>query len=183
MPDTEKEETLYLPVKPKEQNYDWNCGPTAMYVALCYQYGLPLTLNELTFLTGATESGADEYNMVRGLQLLGFKYRQRTDGTISQLKKCLEYGQPPIVHMVMEDGEGHYRVVCGISDENIKMVDPSNGEEVTYGLPYFIGCWRVGKEEPPEHWYLVITGHSGDKLEPMIKKLRRIKRKIIKSRS
>jgi ABC-type bacteriocin/lantibiotic exporter with double-glycine peptidase domain len=178
-----KEGVLYLPLKPKEQNYVWNCGPTALYVALRFQFGLPLTLNELTFLTGATEAGSDEFNLIRALQLLGFKYRLRMDGTVGQLKKCLEYGQPPIVHIVVPDGEGHYVTVCGVDDENVKVADPTNGEEVTYGLPYFIGCWRVGKEEPPEHWYMVVTGHSGDKLAPMITKLKRIQRKIIKYRS
>ena len=183
MSEPSKEGVLYLPLKPKEQNYDWNCGPTALYVALRFQFGLPLTLNEFTLLTGATEDGADEYNMVRGLHLLGFKYQQRKDGTIAHLKKCLELGQPPVVHMVVSDGEGHYVTVCGIDDENVKVADPTTGKEVAYGLPYFIGCWRVGKEEPPEHWYLVVTGHSGDKLGPMITKLKRIQRKIIKYRS
>ena len=178
-----EDEGLHIPVVPKEQNHDWNCGPTALYTALRFQFSLPLTLNEMTFLTGATESGADEYNMTRALELLGFKYRQRKDGTIGQLKKCLEFGQAPIVHMVVPDGEGHYVTVCGMDDENIKAADPTSGEEVTYGLSYFIGCWRVAKEEPPEHWYLVVTGHSGDKLLSVIKKLRRIQRKVQKSRS
>ena len=104
------DEKFELKVHTYEQNKAWACGPAALRVLIRYMSGIKLTEEDLILLTGATEGGADEYNMMRALDTLGFKYTQSDHGTFNRLKKHLQEGQPPMVHvltMVGDDGSGH----------------------------------------------------------------------------
>ena len=168
-----------LPLKPIEQKLDFTCGPIALLIALRYQYGLKLTQGEIEFITGVTKGGADEYNLIRALDLLGFKFHMSSTGTLDELKKCLENGQAPIVHLVMQDGGGHYMVVKKIDDENIHLADPATGKIVTYGIFFFLGVWKEEEKNTVTHWYLVCTGDSGiDKIDGVVRKWRRIQKKV-----
>ena len=86
---TSQQDKLILPVRAIEQSYKWECGPTALRIALKYQFGLKLTANDMILLCGATEGGIDEYNFSKGLDVLGFKYRQTNYGSFNQLKTVL----------------------------------------------------------------------------------------------
>lgn len=180
---SQDEEKLDLPVKPIEQTKPHNCGPTALFTALKYQYGVPLTLRDIELLTGITEEGTDEHHLVRALNLLGFKHRMSSKGTLGQLKQCLRDGQVPLVHLVMTDGGGHYMVVSGIDDENVRLADPASGKIVTYGIPFFMGVWKEEAKENSTPWYLVVTGHQGDRIESLLRRLKRIQKKIKENRS
>jgi ABC-type bacteriocin/lantibiotic exporter with double-glycine peptidase domain len=174
-------EVMY-PVKPIEQSVEWDCGPTALRIVLKYQFALKLTAQEMITLTGATEGGADEYNLMRALDILGFKYRQSERGTFGKLKHVLADGQIPIAHIILRDGVGHYVVICGYDEENVYFADPSSGKIVKYGIPFFLGVWKVEENETQTRWYLAVTGYGGDKLDSVLARYKRIQKKVRNSR-
>jgi len=179
----EQETELELPVKPIRQDEKWDCGPTAIRIDIRYMFGLKLTAKDMILLSGATEGGTDEYNMMRALDVLGFKYVQSENGTLNILKKRLRDGQPSIVHLVMNDGGGHYMVLKGYKgDEWVKLADPATGKIVKYGTPFFLGVWKIEEGETQTRWYLTIIGHVGDRFDSLIQRLKRIQKKVRNSR-
>jgi predicted double-glycine peptidase len=176
--DDNKENALELKVRPYEQAYKWSCGPVALRILIRYVSGIKLTEQDLIFLSGATEGGTDEYNLMRALDALGFRYTQSEHGTFNRLKKHLQAGQPSIVHVVVRDGVGHYVVFCGYDEENVYLADPSTGKIVKYGQSYFLGIWKIEEGESQTKWYLAITGRVDDKCVSIIQRLKRIQKKI-----
>ena len=180
------ENELILPVHPILQSKKWDCGPTALRIAMRYQFGLKLTPLEMITICGTTpEDGTSDAQLKNGLQLLGFKYRESIRGSWSKIKSTLQDGQVPIVHLVMKDGGGHYMVVSGYDEYNshVYLADPASGKTLKYGIQYFLGVWKEEEDETNTRWYLVITGHVGDKLSSLIKRFKRIQKKVKLSRS
>jgi predicted double-glycine peptidase len=172
------ENHLDLKVHPYEQIKKWSCGPVALRILIRYMSGIKLTEEDMILLTGATEGGSDEYNLMRALDILGFKYSQSDHGTFNRLKKHLQEGQPPIVHLVMNDGGGHYMVFCGYDEENVRLADPATGKIVKYGIPFFLGVWKVEEGESQTRWYLAITGRGADRFDSLIQRIKRIQKKV-----
>lgn len=178
----EIEKELYLPVYPIKQSFKWDCGAAAFRILVRYLYGLQLTAQDAILLTGSTESGADEFNMTRALDAIGLRYSQSEKGTLNKLKKHLQEGQPSIVHLVMADGGGHYMVFSGYDTENVFLADPFTGKTVKYGIPYFLGVWKVEEGETQTRWYLVVVGRVEDKITSLIQRYKRIQKKVQRSR-
>ena len=180
--DAEIQDKLLYPVKSLRQAEKWDCGPTAVATAIRYQFGLRLTSNEIILLTAATPSGTDEYNFTHALDALGFKYKQSNYGTLNKCKKVLMDGQLPIVHLVMNDGGGHYVCLCGYDEENVWLADPALGKVVKYGISYFLGIWKVEEKESQTRWYMAITGYGGDKIDSLVSRYKKIQKKVQKAR-
>jgi predicted double-glycine peptidase len=180
----EDDEKLFLPVKAIEQSKPWDCGPTALRIVLKYQFGLKFSASDMIFLCGATKSGSDELNLIKALDALGFKYTQTDSGRFNHIKRALQMGQVPIVHLVMEDGGGHYMVVQGYDEDKqeVYLSDPATGKTLTYGIPYFVGIWKEEEKETQTRWMLVVTGYGGDRMGSMINRLKRIQKKVVSSR-
>jgi predicted double-glycine peptidase len=176
------EEKLDVPVRLMEQEFKYNCGPTALGIVLKSQFGLDLTQRELNLLTGVTQDGTSEYHFMRALKLLGFKFDEEGRGTLPQLRQYLRHNILPIVHVVLEDGGGHYMVVCGIDDENVRLADPRTGGLIQYGIPFFLGVWKEEAKDNATPWYLAVTGYAPHKIDALISKLKRIKIKTEKAR-
>ena len=169
---------LDLKVRPYAQQKRWSCGPVALRTLIRYTSGIKLTEEDMILLTGATEGGADEYNLMRALDILGYKYTQSENGTFNRLKKHLQDGQPSIVHIILRDGIGHYMVFCGYDEENVRLADPSTGKIIKYGLPFFLGVWKVEEGETQTRWYLSITGRGPDKFDSLMQRIKRISKKV-----
>jgi len=169
---------LDLKVHPYEQIKKWSCGPVALRILIRYMSGIKLTEQDMIFLTGATEGGSDEYNLMRALDTLGFKYKQSDYGTFNRLKKHLRDGQPPLVHLVMSDGGGHYMVFCGYDEDGVRLADPGSGKIIKYGIPFFLGVWKVEEGETQTRWYLAITGRGPDRFDSFIQRIKRIRKKV-----
>ena len=170
---------MYLKVKPLKQNLPWNCGPTALRIVLKSQFGLNLTQRDVDLLTGVTEDGASEYNLMRALDMLGFKYEQTNDGNLNHLQDCLRNEQLPIVHIVVKTGEGHYVVVIGIDEENVTVIDPYVGQKLIFGIAYFLGIWKVEENESQTRWYMVATGiNTYNKFDMILNHYIRIRKKL-----
>lgn len=172
------DDKLDLKVRPYEQILKWTCGPVALRTLIRYMSGIRLTEQDLVWLTGATESGANEYNLTRALDVLGFRYTQSSHGTFNHLKKHLRDGQPPIVHCVMPDGVGHFMVVTGYDSANVRLADPATGRVVKYGIPFFLGVWKAEEGETQTRWFLAITGRCADRFDSLIQRIKRIQKKV-----
>lgn len=176
--DENVENRMQLKVRPIEQVQKWSCGPTALRTLIRYASGIRLTEQDLIILSGTTENGADEYNLMRALDIIGFKYTQSDKGTWNRLRKHLRDGQPPIVHLVMLDGGGHYMVLVGYDEENVFLADPATGKIIKYGLSFFLGVWKVEEGESQTRWYLAITGRGADRFDSLIQRIKRIQKKV-----
>lgn len=177
----EPQETYQIDIKPFEQQLNWSCGPSSLRAVLYHLYGLDLTDRELALVCGSNENGTDELNFQLGLKTLGFKFKQSDKGTLNKLKAWLVKGTPPIVHLVMNDGGGHYMVFAGYDKENVYLSDPATGKIVKYGIPFFLGVWKEEELETQTRWFLVVTGYTKNKIGSLIKKLKHIKEKVEKS--
>jgi predicted double-glycine peptidase len=133
-----------------------------------------LTDRELGIVFGSGDDGTSDFE--KGLKLLGFRYKQTDKGTLNKLKSWLLRDYLPVVHVVVKDGCGHYMVVVGYDKENVYLVDPANGEIVKYGIPFFLGIWKIEEGETQTRWFLVITGKSKNRINALIKRLRNIKK-------
>ena len=167
-----------IDVKPFEQQFVWSCGPSALRIVLYYQYGYDLTDRELSLLCGSTENGTDELNFEMGLTVMGFKYKQSNSGTLNKLKSLLAQYKLPIVHLVMQDGVGHYMVFIGYDAENVYLSDPATGKNIKYGISFFLGIWKEEEAETQTRWYLVVVGRSKVKIGAMISRLKHIEKKL-----
>ena len=176
--DADIQDKLDLSVRPIEQSDTWDCGPTALAMALQYQFSLKLTASETILLCGATPSGTDEYNFAKALDILGFKYKQSNSGSLNKLKKSILKNQTPLVHLVIQTGEGHYVVVTGYDEENVRVADPASGKIVTYGIPYFMGIWKIEEKEQQTRWYMCITNRVENKIPAVITKYKKIMKKL-----
>ena len=175
----EKIETSFnIDIRSFQQQFDWSCGPAALRTVLYYQFGIDLTDRELSLVCGSNESGTDELNFETGLKILGFKYKQNNKGTLSKLKNYLIQSKLPIVHLVMQDGVGHYMIFCGYDVDNVYLSDPIQGKIVKYGTAYFMGIWKEEEKETQTRWSIVITGKANSKIAATINKLKHIKKKI-----
>jgi len=176
------DERIEVKVRPIEQLFTFNCGPTALGIILSSQYGLDLTQRELNILTGVTPDGTSEHHLIRALKILGFKYEEGSKGTLQKLRDYLRVGLAPMVHMVLADGGGHFVVVTSIDDTNVRVADPRDGTIAQYGIPFFLGVWKEEAKDNSTPWYLAVTGISTNKIDNLISKLKRIKKKVDKSR-
>jgi predicted double-glycine peptidase len=168
--------SCYLDVKSFQQQLRWSCGPASLRTVLYYQYGLDLTDRELALLLGSNENGTSDF--ATGLKTLGFTYKQSSAGNLNKLKKELANHRLPIVHLVMSDGQGHYMVVVGYDDDNVYLSDPGTGKIIKYGIPFFLGVWKIEERETQTRWFIVVTGKSKHQIGSLIRKLQNVQRKM-----
>lgn len=169
-------EEFHIDVKPFKQQLSWTCGPASLRTILYYQYGLDLTDRELSLVLGSNENGTSDF--AYGLKTLGFTFKQSSHGNLNKLKKALGRHQLPLVHLVMSDGIGHYMVVTGYDADSVYLSDPSSGKIIKYGIPFFLGVWKIEERETQTRWFLVITGKIKHQINSLIRKLGNIQRKM-----
>jgi predicted double-glycine peptidase len=149
---------------------------------LAFQYGLELTQRELNLLTGVTLDGTSEHHLIRALKILGFKYEESSKGTRQKLRDFLRAGVAPMVHVVLEDGGGHFSVVTAMDDTNVSLADPRTGTIIQYGMAFFLGVWKEEANDNSSPWYLAVLGYSAHNVDRLINKYKRIKAKVERAR-
>lgn len=112
------------------------------------------------------------------MKTLGFTFKQSSAGSLNKLKKELANHRLPIVHLVMSDGQGHYMVVVGYDDDNVFLSDPASGKVIKYGIPFFLGVWKIEERETQTRWFLVVTGKTKHKISSLVRQLGNIQRKL-----
>jgi predicted double-glycine peptidase len=166
----------HLDVKPFQQQLSWSCGPASLRTVLYYQYGIDITDRELALVLGSDENGTSDFE--RGLKLLGFSFKQSSFGTLNKLKEVLVQHHLPIVHLVMSDGVGHYMVMTGYDNDHVYLSNPSTGKIVKYGIPFFLGVWKIEERETQTRWFLAITGKTKNRIDALVQKLKKVQKKV-----
>jgi len=100
------------------QTRNYTCGPAAL-VTVLQRLGVNTTEDELAGLAGTTEDGTTmqgllEASRAKGVNATGMKLN------ISELKENM-------IAYTINDGMGHYTVINEITNETIKLADPSLG--------------------------------------------------------
>jgi len=100
------------------QSTDYSCGPAALATVL-QNMGFNATEGELKVLAGTDQTGTSMHGLVRaaqakGLSAVGMRL------TVDELKHNM------VVH-VIKDGTPHYSVVREVTENSVKLADPSLG--------------------------------------------------------
>jgi ABC-type bacteriocin/lantibiotic exporter with double-glycine peptidase domain len=149
---------------------------------LLFQYRLELTQRELNLLTGATPDGTSEHHLIRALKVLGFRYEEGSKGTRQKLMDFLRAGLAPMVHVVLEDGGGHFMLVTSMTDNDVWLADPRSGTIIQYGMSFFLGVWKEEANDNNTPWYLAVTGYAAHNVDKLIGKYKKIKIKVERAR-
>lgn len=111
------------------QQYDFSCGSAAVATLLTYQYGYPVTEQEVfqeMYLRGnqpkIRQEGFSLLDMKRFLEARGFL----ADGYELPLSK-LEETQVPAIVLIVENGYHHFVVVKGVRGNRVLVGDPAMG--------------------------------------------------------
>ena len=100
------------------QSTDYSCGPAALATVL-QNMGFNSTEGELKVLAGTDETGTSMYGLVRAAQAKGVN-------AVGMRLSIDELRHNMIVH-VIKDGTPHYSVVKEITNEIVRLADPSLG--------------------------------------------------------
>ncbi|HZX77016.1 C39 family peptidase [Lysobacter sp.] len=111
------------------QQYDFSCGSAATATLLTYQYGVPVTEQEV--FMRMYELGDQAKIRQRGFSLLDMRRFLRTkgfeaDGFEQPLDKLFEEGLPAIV-LLNDRGYRHFVVVKGLRNGRVLLGDPARG--------------------------------------------------------
>ncbi len=128
---------IMLDVKPFQETLHADmCGPASLKIVFDY-YNLIKSEHELAKLTKVAGGiGADDKDLVRAAETLGFKTFIKNDSNFSDIEEWLTKGVPVIVnwftrgrteYSLSEMADGHYSVVIGLDDEKIYLQDPEIG--------------------------------------------------------
>ena len=142
------------------------CGPVALRVVFAY-YGVNLSEEKITDICNATpEEGALHKNLVAAARTMGFSVKEKTEGTIVELKKYIAKKIPVIVGWYAPNPHGdHYSVVYSITDKYVRMVDSESHlkeQRRRFPIERFKELWfdydnPKNPEEKTFGWFMVIT--------------------------
>ena len=100
------------------QSSDFSCGPAALATVL-QNMGFNSTEQELMVLAGTDTSGTTMYGLAQAAQSKGL--------SATGMKLSVDDLRPNnIVHVIL-DGEGHYSVVREVTENSVRLADPSLG--------------------------------------------------------
>ena len=111
------------------QQYDFSCGSAATATLLTFQYGYPVTEEDV--FVQMYRSGDQRKIQAEGFSLLDMRRYMESQGFIADgfelpLDKLLEEGLPAIV-LLNDRGYRHFVVVKGLRDGRVLLGDPARG--------------------------------------------------------
>ncbi|MGV8939967.1 MAG: C39 family peptidase [Lysobacter sp.] len=127
------------------QRYDFSCGSAATATLLTYQYGHPIS-EEQVFLQMYRHGNQPKIRM-EGFSLLDMRRFLASEGFIADgfelpLEKLLEEGLPAIV-LLNDRGYRHFVVVKGLRDGRVLLGDPARGTRAM-SVGRFRALWDNG---------------------------------------
>lgn len=110
-----------------QQDDNESCGAAAaMAVGRSFSVG-PVTLDEWKRLLGTDKDGTDPNAIRRGLNALGLRVDARSGMELADLVRLTDRKVPVLTPVKDPDGEGHWLVVLGVSDDGVTCHDPNRG--------------------------------------------------------
>jgi ATP-binding cassette, subfamily B, bacterial len=140
---------LEVPAFRQEQSH--TCLPACLRVVLAY-LGRRLPEAELAALCGTRRVGTSLRGALEALDELGCDALYLPRGTLEDLALYLSADRPVIAFLRLEElGAGivgsHAVVVCGLTETNVWVVDPSAGDEVALEVEVFLRSWSAQGSE------------------------------------
>jgi hypothetical protein len=125
------------------------CCPGALKIYMDYLSMATLrpeiSEDEITIACAADpEIGSTPEEMMTGAEKLGFKPHEYQNFTVEEVKKFIRSGYPVIANYQQdrEVGSGHYAVICGFSENEFLISDPSEDEGYVFTpINQFMEMW------------------------------------------
>ena len=114
------EDAFVLDVPMSLQLNRHSCGVESTFAVLSF-FEIEKTRREVKHELGASFWGVDEHDIMRALGTNGLPYKVMKGGTTRRLRNALHRGCPTIVCL---DGDTHWGVVYGASDDHLMLMDP-----------------------------------------------------------
>src|SRR3989344_4562311 len=134
----------------------------AQYLSSRHQSSLPMVFSYqgvevpyedlLSCIEGGPDGGTTRRQMEKIAERYGFSARARSHGTLEDIIRELDAGNPVIVDWKPSEG-GHYSVLRGYGDGWLYVRDPQVLRRCRIGPERFLRTWGYDK---PENWYLVL---------------------------
>lgn len=102
-----------------------DCGPTCLRWVLDY-YGGAVPMSKLRQYCATSQKGTSILGMLKAAQKLGFYAKAFKAKDTSVIKEITQF--PIIVHIVNEDGYGHFIVIKKVQKDKVYFFDPAKGE-------------------------------------------------------
>jgi len=100
------------------QSTEYSCGPAALATVL-QNMGFNVTEQELKVLAGTDETGTSMYGLAQAAQSKGLN--------VAGMRLSIDELRPDMIVHVIKDGTPHYRVVREVTENSVKLADPSLG--------------------------------------------------------
>jgi ABC-type bacteriocin/lantibiotic exporter with double-glycine peptidase domain len=159
---------MVLSVPFVKQETTYTCGPTTLQMIFRYhgrEYDQRLLLDWLK--TDEVE-GTPHAAMVDAVRHAGFHCYVNNHSSLDEIAHFLtRYQLPSIVYYIEPDTEvDHYAVVVGVTDDEVILNDPWNGERFELSKEEFLKRWRgddypiLGENAAANRWILVVSPNS-----------------------
>jgi predicted double-glycine peptidase len=114
------------------QQFDYSCGSAATATLLTYQYGRPVS--EQDIFQEMWDVGDKEKIRLEGFSLLDIKrYLEnngyQADGYVAPLDKLVQNGIPALA-LIRDNGYNHFVVIKGLNEGEVLAGDPSIGSRI-----------------------------------------------------
>lgn len=143
-----------LDVDNTRQNYNYDCGPSALRTVLDY-YGIDVNRRELEEKLGTDKKEGTDYRKIVSVSKDYGLEAKVMSGDIEKLKKAVNNGIPVIVALQAWDDkphsinewekeweEGHYVVVVGFTKGIVFFADPSHVKRTWLKVEEFVARWH-----------------------------------------
>jgi predicted double-glycine peptidase len=119
-------------LKEVRQQFDYSCGSAATATLLTYQYGRPVS--EQDIFQEMWDVGDKEKIRLEGFSLLDIKrYLEnngyQADGYVAPLDKLVQNGIPALA-LIRDNGYNHFVVIKGLNEGEVLAGDPSIGSRI-----------------------------------------------------
>jgi len=137
----------------KQDNAD-SCAPAVLHMLTAY-YGNKRTSRRIQQMVNSDPAhGTKNVDFISAAEELGFEVYYKSNANLNDIKGFIEADTPVVVTFKQrEDGEGHYSLVIGITDEKIIFNDPLLGASFEMPLGDFENSWRSGYEDS-DQWLM-----------------------------
>lgn len=145
----------YLEVPYFKQDTGYTCGPTSLQMVLAY-YGIRESEANLTReLETRPDNGTLHEEMIEAVLRRNLHCYVNDNASLEEIEFLLAQQTPVIVHFLeMQDREDHYSVVVGLSETDVILNDPWNGEREHLTRGEFLERWTCDEMGRCKEWLM-----------------------------
>lgn len=136
-----KEKQMSRVAKIRQQD-EYDCGAASLS-SIAEWYGVRVPLSKVRRACGCTKEGITIRGIIDGAKELGLRGKafKCSNDKLKSLSYFSSLHAPSIGHLYRKDGMFHFVVICGVSDNNVTIMDPAEGEYRRMEKLEFINEW------------------------------------------